>query len=434
MAALLLFVRRMTSTRFVFAGTVSLVAAVLAACAAETAPSDEEAVVDESDLTGSCDVGKNCPPALTLLEAGAYPRTTPARYANVLISPPGNQPRILKTATSGTLRLARNDATLVLRGPTPGAPITVTDILLVEVRSPTGGLLTRGFAGYTGGKRLTFFDTELRRLGGDDARTIPAGAIDLGPLLPKDGVPFKLKLSALVPSGPSSISDVVADVVVPPPPPPPPPGPIDPWDPRSCTGAPITQTEARQKFARGALHVDLGRVAIQAQKRACSDVTGCADWAPLPGLPYIWRWSDPRQGGLSAFNLLPLPASENPSMASFDVRPTPAPHGVPDPGLWMTRLHLSYLTGADGFDADLPFSGPKVGEWDWDGAYNQSWVGPCTELRCPGKDRSYGGSVQFKTEESLVTKSCLRIVASTSERWTSKTGQDEYRVLFTSRY
>ncbi len=54
----------------------------------------------------------------------------------------------------------------------------------------------------------------------------------------------------------------------------------DPFDPASCTGAPMTQQQALAYFAPAATEAALAPYHIKIRSRACNTLTGCAAWQP----------------------------------------------------------------------------------------------------------------------------------------------------------
>lgn len=52
----------------------------------------------------------------------------------------------------------------------------------------------------------------------------------------------------------------------------------DPFDPNSCTGAPMTREEALAFFAPGTTKAVIGEYVIQKRSRPCNSVTGCGTW------------------------------------------------------------------------------------------------------------------------------------------------------------
>ena len=191
-----------------------LVAPFLAvACVAEPSDvEDDEAAESTSEAvsTRSCEIGRTCPSAMKLLEARSNARTLRPdavfRYGNADWTM-----RTVRQSTTGVLRLANDATTLRLRGPNAGDPVSVDDVLLVEVLDTNGQRLDAVFAGGGGANvALKLGGTAVRRIG-VDAYVQPAGAIDLTGVLPF-GRAFKLRLSALDIGGAAYVSDVVAEV------------------------------------------------------------------------------------------------------------------------------------------------------------------------------------------------------------------------------
>ena len=58
----------------------------------------------------------------------------------------------------------------------------------------------------------------------------------------------------------------------------------DPFDPASCTGAPITQQQALAYFAPAATEAAVAPYHVHIRSRACNQLTGCAAWQPA-----IWQ-------------------------------------------------------------------------------------------------------------------------------------------------
>jgi hypothetical protein len=52
----------------------------------------------------------------------------------------------------------------------------------------------------------------------------------------------------------------------------------DPFDPASCTGAPMTRAQALTYFAPAATEAALAPFHVQIRERSCNSVTGCAAW------------------------------------------------------------------------------------------------------------------------------------------------------------
>jgi hypothetical protein len=52
----------------------------------------------------------------------------------------------------------------------------------------------------------------------------------------------------------------------------------DPFDPASCPGQPLTETQAAQFFQAGATQAVIGSYTIEMRKRDCNPVTGCDAW------------------------------------------------------------------------------------------------------------------------------------------------------------
>ncbi|MGE5185303.1 MAG: hypothetical protein ACM31C_24710 [Acidobacteriota bacterium] len=59
-----------------------------------------------------------------------------------------------------------------------------------------------------------------------------------------------------------------------------PPPTTDPFDPASCTGAPITQQQALAYFAPAATEAAIAPYHVSIRSRACNQLTGCAGWQP----------------------------------------------------------------------------------------------------------------------------------------------------------
>jgi hypothetical protein len=270
-----------------------LIAATLIGCAG---PSPEELDADdaesEENLTGTtCSIGGTCRGSLQLLSAVSLPSAGQRKKRlDVAVTLGGtSNPRITRQATTGQLRFARPDTplTLKLRGPLPGSPVLVDDVLLFEVLDPaTGAVTSAAWTGGIGDTKVSLSGTELRRLGkpgfGQDA-----GLIDLGAILPRDKA-FRLRVSALDLGGPTYVSDVYADIVSNAAPPPPA-GP--PWSVGACTGPQITRAELLTRFAPGSTTSSLGRFVMNARQRACQDVTTCGEWQPAGAVPfnqYVW--------------------------------------------------------------------------------------------------------------------------------------------------
>jgi hypothetical protein len=61
--------------------------------------------------------------------------------------------------------------------------------------------------------------------------------------------------------------------------------PSDPFDPQSCTGQAITQSQAAQLFPAGATESIVGSYTMVMRQRSCNAVTGCGSWgAPTTSL------------------------------------------------------------------------------------------------------------------------------------------------------
>ena len=202
------------------------------------------------------------------------------------------------------------------------------------------------------------------------------------------------------------------------------PSPVDPFDATSCTGAPISLSQAKAKFPGGAMTAELGRFTMAARKRDCNDTTGCGAWASFDKLPYRYQWSDPRAGAMSNTNYFPLVSESDPARLWFAARTHTSQQDE-------VRLRLSYLHGADGVDLNLRFD---ASDRITDHSYYPSWVGPCTELGCSRAYRVYGGSVNSGLKEALVTPSCLRLVTKHVERANRAATFAEYETAFYAKY
>lgn len=54
----------------------------------------------------------------------------------------------------------------------------------------------------------------------------------------------------------------------------------DPFDPASCSGAPITLAQFLSEFTPGAHEAALGAYTMMTRKRVCDPLTGCSPWTP----------------------------------------------------------------------------------------------------------------------------------------------------------
>src|SRR5215831_16415375 len=66
------------------------------------------------------------------------------------------------------------------------------------------------------------------------------------------------------------------------------PGVTDPFDPASCTGAPMTQPQALAYFAPAATEAALAPYHVKIRSRSCNQLTGCAGWEPATWILSYW--------------------------------------------------------------------------------------------------------------------------------------------------
>lgn len=259
----------------------------LPACTANPSSSNDLIEEDEVDLSGgSCVIGGACPESLPLLRAVSFPNGGPARLRRDVTIELGTATtaRIARQSTSRVIRFASQDTplTLKLRGPLPGAPIFVDDLLLFEVLDGSSGdVIAAAWAGGFGETKVTRAGVELSRLGRPGFEQ-EAGLVDLSSILPRDR-PFRIRTSALDQGGASYVSDVFAEVLSNLPSAP---TVETPWDPSWCEGPPITRAELLARFAPASTTGKLGRIAMNARRRTCHEITGCLAWEPAPDVPF----------------------------------------------------------------------------------------------------------------------------------------------------
>jgi hypothetical protein len=241
----------------------------------------------EAPLALSCTFGQTCASPLTVLAAtgpkgGPSGNTLNATYWYADAIAGRNVPRVAKTISLTGLRLERDDLSVWLSSTADGTgALAADDVLLVEVRSSGGSVLTRQILA---GPRLLLSDhsTEVPSrpsAWNGELNGYAAPAFDLAPLLPRDRT-FTLKISVLDLQGltaNASVQLVVKPKVVAPP--------VlkevaDLFDPAvhgaSSTAAP---SELVRFFAPGAQTSSPFKSVLVERHRTCNSVTGCTPWA-----------------------------------------------------------------------------------------------------------------------------------------------------------
>lgn len=276
-----------------FTSSVALVLCLgLAACGGQVAVIEDDTPLDdaassEAPLSMACVLGTTCPTAIPVIAAIA-PKGGPTAssanrsywYANA--EPGRNVPRVTKTVSLSGLRLERDDVSVWLSSSSDGkGALAADDVLLVEVRSSSGTVLTRQILT---GPALFLADqvTQVpsRPSSWDASRNgFVAPAFDLAPLLPR-GRSLTLKVSVLDLQGLTAsapVQLVVTPKVAPPPPPVREVG--DLFDAGSRDG--LRQAAANELlpyFTPGANVSSAFKAVLVERRRVCNSVTGCGAW------------------------------------------------------------------------------------------------------------------------------------------------------------
>ncbi|MER2562293.1 MAG: hypothetical protein ABTQ32_16330 [Myxococcaceae bacterium] len=269
----------------------SLVLLGLAACGGQVAliddGSNDESDSTEAPLSMACVLGTTCPTVTPVLAAiapkqGPAANTVNRSYWYVNAEPGRNVPRVTKTVTLSGLRLERDDVSVWLSSSADGqGPLSADDVLLLEVRSSAGAVLSRQILV---GPALHLADqtTQVpsRPSSWDASRNgYTAPAFDVAPLLPR-GRSLTLKVSVLDLQG-LTASGAVQLVVTPKVAPPPPPvrDVADLFDSGKRDGlAQAAANELLPYFTPGATVSSAFKAVLVERRRICNSVTGCGPW------------------------------------------------------------------------------------------------------------------------------------------------------------
>lgn len=273
---------------------LGLLPLAFAACAppeADDGDSDDE--VAEQGVS-TCRLGNGCT-SLQILKAKSYGTSRPPNVtrADLIATLPGTGdvvPRRITQLTTGILEIA--SGRLTVSGNKEGtAAVGIDDFILFEVLGLDGNLLGAAVATGNGndvklaGRSVPQLTAPVPWLDDERGFEIAAGTIDLSSIVPKNK-PFRLRTSAYDWAGVAMTTDLHVQLK----PEVAPPLVENPWDPNYCTGAPLTDAQARRFFQPGAGSAIIStQMSAWMRSRHCNTLTGCTDWGTQWSYP-ITRW------------------------------------------------------------------------------------------------------------------------------------------------
>lgn len=282
----------LVAARRLFAlAAIPFAVSAFAACASSEADPDGDSDDEVAEQgVSTCRLGNGCT-SLQILKAKSYLASSPPNVtrADVVATLPGTGdvvPRRFSQLTTGVLEIA--SGRLTVSGNKEGtSPVVVDDFFLFEVLGVDGSLLGAAVVSGNGndvrlaGRSLPRIAPAVPWIGINRGYEYAAGAIDLSSIVPKNK-PFRLRTSAFDYAGVALTSDLHVQLK----PESIPPVVENPWDPSYCTGAPLTDAQARQFFQPGAGNAVISTgLNAWMRSRHCNTLTGCTDWGTERSYP-----------------------------------------------------------------------------------------------------------------------------------------------------